>query len=207
MAKLLQIHEKNPQVSLVREAAQIIKAGGIIVMPTDSAYALVCQIGNRKAQTRIRQIRQLSEKHHFALLCRDLSELSTYAKVSNSVFRLLKAHTPGPYTFILPATREVPRMLQHPNRKTIGLRVPEHIIAQAILEANEEPLISSTLIMPEDRLPLIEPEAICDILGSRVDLIVNGGYCGIEPTTVVDCSEEKLPKVIRMGKGDASAFL
>jgi tRNA threonylcarbamoyl adenosine modification protein (Sua5/YciO/YrdC/YwlC family) len=207
MSQFFRIHIENPQLHLIRETVNILKAGAVVVIPTDSAYALVCTVGNKKALGRIRQIRQLHDKHHFTLVCRDLSELSTYAKVSNVVFRILKAHTPGPYTFILKATREVPRILQHPNRKTIGLRVPNHTNTQAILEGVEAPLLSSTLILPEHELPLIEPEAIHDILGKRVDLIIDGGYCGIESTTVVDCTEEIHPKLIRIGKGDPSSFV
>lgn len=207
MSQYFNIHPNNPQLHLLRETTLIIRKGGVIVMPTDSAYALACQVGDKKALSRIRHIRQLDNKHHFTLICRDLSELSTYAKVSNTVFKILKGNTPGPYTFILPATKEVPRILQHPNRKTIGLRVPDHKITQAILAGHEAPLLSSTLIIPGHQIPLIEPEAIRDILGKQVELIIDGGYCGIEPTTVIDFTEDEKPKVLRVGKGDVSAFL
>lgn len=206
MSQYFQIHPENPQRHLLLQAVEIIKNGGVIVYPTDSAYALGCLIGNKEALMRIRQIRQLDEKHNFTLMCRDLSDISQFAKVDNPTFRLLKAFTPGPYTFLLKATREVPKRLMHPRRKTIGLRIPSNNIAHGILDALEEPLMSSTLILPGMELPLIEPEAIRDILGKQVDLIIDGGYSGIEQTTVVDLVEGT-PKVIRFGKGDATPFL
>ncbi len=206
MSQYLVIHPDNPQGNLLRQATSIIRSGGVIVYPTDSGYALGCQIGDKKALDRIRTIRQLDDKHHFTLVCRDLSELSTYAQVDNQVYRLLKVYTPGAYTFILKASKEVPRRLQDAKRKTIGLRVPDHTIAMALLEALREPLMSTTLILPNSAAPLIEPEAIQDILGRRVDLILAGGYCGIERTTVVDLTSGS-PQVLRVGKGDASPFL
>lgn len=206
MSQYFHIHHENPQGRLLRQAASILHEGGVIVYPTDSGYAFGCCIGDKQAMERIRKLRQLDKHHNFTLVCRDLSDIATYAHVDNYTFRLLKAHTPGPYTFILMATREVPRRLQPLNRKTIGIRVPDHTIALALLEALGEPLMSVTLILPEQTMPLIEPEAIRDILGQQVDLIIDGGYCGMEPTTVIDLTQSE-PMVIRQGKGDASPFL
>lgn len=206
MSQFFRIHPENPQLHLVRETVTILRNGGIIVYPTDSAYALGCHIGEKDAMMRIRRIRNLDEKHNFTLMCRDLSELSMYAKVDNATFRLLKAYTPGAYTFLLKATREVPRRLQHPNRKTIGLRVPDNAIALSILEALEAPMLSTTLILPGHELPLIEPEAIRDVLGKHADLVIDGGYCGVEQTTVVDLVEGE-PKILRYGKGNPAPFL
>ncbi len=206
MTQVFEIHPDNPQQRLIRDVVEVLQQGGIIVYPTDSAYALGCQIGNKEALARIRTIRKLDKDHNFTLVCRDLSELSTYAKVSNSIFKLLKANTPGAYTFILQATRDVPKMLQHPKRKTIGLRVPQNNIAMALLEELGEPLMSVSLIMPEDDLPLVDPEDICDKLEKQVDLVIDGGSCGLEMTTVVDCIAD-IPVVVRLGKGDVSPFL
>ena len=200
MSQFFTIHPENPQLRLIRQAVEIVRAGGVIVYPTDSAYALGCQIGDKKALDRIRQIRQLDKHHNFTLMCRDLSELSAYARVDNQVFRLLKTYTPGPYTFILDATAEVPRRLMHPKRKTIGLRVPGNPIALALLEELGEPLMSVTLIMPTDEYPLTDPYDIRDTLEHHVDLIVDGGYCGLEATTVVDLSGE-VPQITRQGVG------
>ncbi|PHS76077.1 L-threonylcarbamoyladenylate synthase [Porticoccus sp.] len=200
MSQFFSIHPENPQLRLIRQAVEIVRAGGVIVYPTDSAYALGCQIGDKKALDRIRQIRQLDKHHNFTLMCRDLSELSAYAKVDNQVFRLLKTYTPGPYTFILDATAEVPRRLMHPKRKTIGLRVPGNPIALALLEELGEPLMSVTLIMPTDEYPLTDPYDIRDTLEHHVDLIVDGGYCGLEATTVVDLSGD-VPQITRQGVG------
>jgi tRNA threonylcarbamoyl adenosine modification protein (Sua5/YciO/YrdC/YwlC family) len=206
MSQFLQIHPDNPQPRLIHRAVEIIRDDGLIVYPTDSGYALGCHIGDKQAMQRIRGIRKLDDKHHFTLVCRDLSELSTYAKVSNSAYRMLKQLTPGPFTFILLATREVPRRLQHPKRKTIGLRVPDNPITMALLEALGEPLMSSTLILPGDEMPLTDPYDIRETLEHSVDLIIDGGYCGIEPTTVVDLVSEE-PQVLRFGKGDVEALL
>ncbi|WP_438950838.1 L-threonylcarbamoyladenylate synthase [Porticoccus sp.] len=200
MSQFFSIHPENPQLRLIHQAVEIVRACGVVVYPTDSAYALGCQIGNKKALDRIRQIRQLDKHHNFTLMCRDLSELAVYAKVDNQVFRLLKTYTPGAYTFILDATAEVPRRLMHPKRKTIGLRVPGNPIAQALLEELGEPLMSVTLIMPTDEYPLTDPYDIRDTLEHHVDLIVDGGYCGLEATTVVDLSGE-VPRVTRQGVG------
>jgi len=205
MASCLSIHPKNPQPRCIAKAVEIIREGGVVAYPTDSSYALGCQIGNKEAQDRIRQIRRVDDKHHFTLVCRDLSELSVYAKVDNSIFRTLRACTPGPYTFLLKATHEVPRRLQNPKRKSIGLRVPDHAIVQALLHALTEPLMSSTLILPGSTDPLSDPDEIREALDSHIDLLIDGGNCGIEPTTVVDWMNET-PVVVRLGKGDPSLF-
>jgi len=206
MSIFLSIHPKNPQEHLLQKAANVIKTGGIIVYPTDSGYALACQIGNKTALDRIRKLRKLDEKHHFTLVCRDLSELSTYAVVNNNAYRILKTYLPGPYTFILKATRETPRRLQHVKRKTIGIRVPNHTIALALLEVLDEPLMSTTLTIPGENINFLEAETIRDVLGHHVELIIDGGNCGLEPTTIIDLSGEA-PVVIREGKGDVEPFL
>jgi tRNA threonylcarbamoyl adenosine modification protein (Sua5/YciO/YrdC/YwlC family) len=205
VSQFFQIHPDNPQVRLIRQAVDIIKSGGVVVYPTDSAYALGCHIGDKSALDRIRRIRKLDDSHNFTLVCSDLSEIATYAKVSNSAYRLLRHTTPGPYTFILPATSEVPRRLMHPKRKTVGLRVPENAIALALLADLGEPLMSVTLIMPGDDLPLTDPYDIRQTLEHDVDLVIDGGYCGMEPTTVVDLADET-PVVLRVGKGDTAPF-
>jgi len=205
VSQFFQIHPENPQARLVREAADIIRGGGVVVYPTDSAYALGCHIGDKNALEKIRRIRKLDAKHNFTLVCRDLSEIATYAKVDNTVYRLLKHSTPGPYTFILRATSEVPKRLMHAKRKTVGLRVPENNIAQAILADLDEPMMSVTLIMPGDEYPLIDPYDIRQVLEHDVDLVIDGGYCGMEVTTVVDLADEA-PLVLRVGKGDTAPF-
>lgn len=201
MSQFFQIHPDNPQKRLISQAVERIRAGDVIVYPTDSGYALGCHIGDKKALERIQRIRQLDDKHNFTLVCRDLSELGMYAKVDNSGYRLLKALTPGPYTFILPATREVPKRLQNPKRKTIGLRVPEHAITQALLVELDEPLMSTTLIMPGESMPESDPYEIRSLLEHAVDLIIDGGYGSLEPTTVVDLTGGA-PEVVRQGLGD-----
>lgn len=206
MSQFFQIHPTNPQGHLIREAVAILRHGGVIIYPTDSAYALGCQRGAKGAVERIRRIRQLDDSHHMTLMCRDLSELSTYAQFDNTAYRLLKAHTPGPYTFILRATQEVPRRLQHPKRKTIGLRVPENPITQAILENLDEPMLSTTLLLPNCDTPLIEPAAMHDMLGHQVDLVIDGGPCGLEPTTIIELVGGH-PVVVRVGRGDPEPFL
>mgnify|MGYP001823634118 FL=1 len=203
MSQFFQIHPDNPQARLVRQAVDIIRQGGVVVYPTDSAYALGCHIGDKNALDRIRRIRKLDDRHNFTLVCRDLSEISTYAKVDNRVYRLLRHSTPGPYTFILRATSEVPRRLMHPKRKTVGLRVPDNRIASALMEDLGEPLMSVTLIMPGEELPLIDPYDIRETLEHHVDLVIDGGYCGMEATTVVDLADD-LPIVLRAGKGDVA---
>ena len=205
MSQFFQIHPDNPQPRLIDKAVEIIRQGGVIVYPTDSGYALGCHLGDKTAQERIRRIRQVDDKHNFTLVCRDLSELATYAKVDNTAYRLIKSLTPGPYTFILVATREVPRRLQNPKRKTIGLRVPDNCVAQALLETLGEPLMSSTLMLPGDDMPLTDPYDIRDTLEHNLDLVIDGGYCGFEPTTVVDLTGDA-PVVLREGLGDVSVF-
>lgn len=205
MSQFYQIHPDNPQPRLISSAADIVREGGVVVYPTDSAYALGCHIGDKSALDRIRRIRKLDARHNFTLVCRDLSEIATYAKVDNTVYRLLRHCTPGPYTFILRATSEVPRRLLHPKRKTVGLRVPDNRIAAALLADLGEPLMSVTLIMPGEEYPLIDPYDIRDTLQHEVDLVIDGGYCGMEPTTVVDLADE-VPMVLRVGKGDIGPF-
>ena len=185
---------------LIRRAVEIIRTGGIVVYPTDSCYALGCHIGDKQAMERIRTIRGVDERHHFALVCRDLSELATYARVDNRQFRLLKAMTPGSYVFILEATRELPKRLQHPKRRTIGLRIPDHPVVAALLTELGEPILSSTLLLPGDELPHTDADEIRELLEHQVDLILDGGSCGIEPTTVVDLTGPE-PVVTRKGKG------
>jgi tRNA threonylcarbamoyl adenosine modification protein (Sua5/YciO/YrdC/YwlC family) len=206
MTQLFQIHPENPQLRLVRHIVTTIEDGGVVVYPTDSAYALGCQIGNKNALEKIRNIRQLDKFHNFTLVCRDLSDLGVYAKVDNSIYRLLKAYTPGSYTFILPASKEVPRRLQHPKRKTIGLRIPDNKIAMAILEELGEPIMSVTLIMPGNSLPMSDPELIYEKLQDQVDAVVDGGICDSTPTTVIDFANDE-PRVVRKGKGDVTPFL
>jgi tRNA threonylcarbamoyl adenosine modification protein (Sua5/YciO/YrdC/YwlC family) len=205
MSQFFQIHPDNPQGRLIKQAVDIINQGGVVVYPTDCAYALGCHIGDKKAVERIRQIRRLDEKHNFTLVCSDLSEVSTYAKVSNSTYRVLKAHTPGAYTFILNATSEVPRRLMHPKRRTIGLRLPEHPICHALLASLGEPLMSTSLIMPGDDQPLMDPYDIRASLEHQVDLIIDGGYCGMEATSVINLIDD-VPEVVRVGMGDTSHF-
>ena len=205
MSQFFAIHPDNPQSRLLRQAAEIVEDGGLIVYPTDSGYALGCKLGNKAALERIRRLRQLGKDHNMTLVCRDLSQLSMYAKVSNPIFRLLKAFTPGAYTFILNATGEVPRLMLHPKRKTLGLRVPENTITLSLLECLDAPLMSTTLILPGASASLSEPEAIKDVLGNQTDLIIDGGNCGHEPTTVVDLTGD-YPVILREGKGDPEPF-
>ena len=205
MSQFFAIHPDNPQARLLRQAANIIEEGGLIVYPTDSGYALGCALGNKSALERIRRLRQLDKHHNMTLVCRDLSQLGTYARVNNAIFRLLKAFTPGSYTFILNATNEVPRLMLHPKRKTLGLRVPENTITLSLLDSLDAPLMSTTLILPGASAPLSEPEAIKDLLGNHIDLIIDGGNCGHEPTTVVDLTGD-LPVIVREGKGDPTPF-
>jgi tRNA threonylcarbamoyl adenosine modification protein (Sua5/YciO/YrdC/YwlC family) len=205
VSQFFQIHPDNPQARLIRQAVDIIREGGVVVYPTDSAYALGCHIGDKNALDRIRRIRQLDDRHNFTLVCRDLSEIAAYARVDNTTYRLLRQCTPGPYTFILRATSEVPRRLMHPKRKTVGLRVPDNAIALALLQDLGEPLMSVTLIMPGDEYPLIDPYDIRETLEHQVDLVIDGGYCGMEATTVVDLADE-VSMVLRAGKGDLAPF-
>jgi len=205
MSQFFQIHPDNPQLRLIKQAAQIIRSGGIVALPTDSCYALVCQLDDKEAVTRLRRIRDVDDKHHLTLLCRDLSEISLYSRVDNRQYRLLKAATPGPYTFILEATKEVPRRVSHPSRKTIGLRVPENSIAHALLAELGQPLLGTTLILPKEEQPLTDPEQIRAHLERQIDLIIDGGACSLEPTSVIDLSGEE-PVLIRQGRGDVQQF-
>lgn len=205
MSQFFVIHPENPQIRLIKQAVKIIQDGGVVIYPTDSAYAIGCQLADKEALERIRCLRKLDEKHNFTLLCRDLSEISTYAVLDNASFRLLKTYTPGPYTFILKASAEVPRRLAHPKRKTIGLRIPDSKIVQTLLEELNEPLMSVSLILPNQDYPFVDASEINDVLGNFVDLIIDGGVCGITPTTIVDLVEGK-PKVLRIGKGDPRVF-
>jgi len=205
MAQFFTIHPDNPNPRLIRQAAVMLRDGAVIVYPTDSGYALGCHLDDKEAVTRIRQIRGLDDKHHMTLVCRDLSEIAHYAKIDNSKFRLLKSNTPGSYTFILDATKEVPRRLQHPKRSTIGIRVPDHPVALALLGELNEPLLSSTLILPDASHPLTDVAEIREYLEHRVDLIIESGTVGLEPTTVIDLTGDA-PALIRRGKGDTAPF-
>ena len=205
MSQFFQIHPENPQARLIKQAADIVRKGGVIAYPTDSAYALGCHLGDKAALERIRSIRRLDDKHNFTLMCRDLSELGNYARVDNSAFRLLKNQIPGPYTFILRATPEVPKRLHHPKRKSVGLRVPDNQICLDLLAELGEPLMSISLILPGDELPMTDPYDIRDTLGSQLDLVIDGGYCGMEATSVVDLVDD-VPVIVRRGLGDVSQF-
>jgi len=206
VAKLIEIHPDNPQARGVAEIVETIRDGGLIAYPTDSSYAFGCHIGDKRAMDRIRRIRRTDKNHNFTLVCSDLSEIGTYARVDNWAYRLIRAMTPGPYTFILPATREVPKRLQHPKRRTIGLRVPDHTLVRAMLEALGEPIMSSTLLLPGDELPLTDANDIEERIGHEIDLIIDAGPTGIEPTSVIDLSEGTA-RVLRVGRGDVSALL
>lgn len=201
MSQYFSVHPDNPQARLMREAVKILRGGGVMAYPTDSSYAFGCMIGNKDGMERIRTIREVDDKHHFTLVCRDLSEIAHYAKVDNKQYRLLKVATPGSFTFLLEATREVPRRLQHPKRSTIGLRVPDHPLVSALLAELGEPILSMTLSLAGDEQPMNDPEAIRDRIGNRVDLVIDAGLCSIEPTTVIDLSGDA-PEILRHGRGD-----
>jgi tRNA threonylcarbamoyl adenosine modification protein (Sua5/YciO/YrdC/YwlC family) len=205
MSQFFKIHPLNPQPRLLKRAAEVVRGGGIIVYPTDSCYAFGWHIGDKQALEKIRRIRQTESDHDFTLVCRDLSDIATYARVENWAYRLLRSLTPGPYTFILRATHEVPKRLQDPKRRSIGIRVPDHPIAQGLLDELGEPLMSSTLLLPGDALPLTEAEDIRERIQNLVDAIIDGGACGVEPTSVLDLSRDEV-SVLRQGKGDVSAF-
>ncbi len=205
MSQFFQIHPDNPQARLVRQAVEIVNRGGVIIYPTDSSYALGCHLGDKRAMDRIREIRRLGQKHNFTLVGRDLSELSAYTKMGNQAHRWIKNLTPGPYTFVLPATKQVPKRLMNPKRKTIGIRIPDNRIALALCEELGEPLLSSTLILPGDEMPMTDPYEMKDVIAHAVDLIIDGGYCGFEPTSVV-VFEDDQPETVRVGKGDVSLF-
>jgi tRNA threonylcarbamoyl adenosine modification protein (Sua5/YciO/YrdC/YwlC family) len=205
MSQFFQIHPENPQKRLIAQAAQIIRSGGVVALPTDSAYALVCQLDDKNAVEKLRRVRGIDDKHHLTMLCRDLSEISKYARVDNAQYRVLKATMPGPYTVILEATRDVPRRLSHPSRKTIGLRVPENLITLALLEELGEPLIGTTLQLPGDEHMLSDPDAVRERLEKQIDLVIDGGAGTLEATTIVDLTGPE-PVLVREGRGDPSAF-
>jgi tRNA threonylcarbamoyl adenosine modification protein (Sua5/YciO/YrdC/YwlC family) len=203
MSQHFHLHPDNPQVRLINEAVKLLRSGGVMVYPTDSCYALGCMIGNKEGMQRIRALRGVDDKHMFTLICRDLSEIARFARVDNKQYRMLKAATPGGYTFILEATREVPRRLQHPKRSTIGLRVPEHAVVALLLAELDEPILSMTLQMPGDEYPLNDPQEVLDRIGNRIDVMLDSGFCGIESTTVVDLTGAE-PELIRRGTGDVT---
>lgn len=205
MARYFEVHPDNPQPRTIRQVVDLVRDGGLIAYPTDSCFALGCQLGNRSGLDRIRKIRQLDERHHFTLVCHDFAQLGQFVHISNSVFRLVKACTPGSYTFILPATPEVPRKLMHPRKRTVGVRIPRHTVAQALVAELGEPLMSSTLILPEEDEPMTRGDDIREHLDHALDVILDAGECGIEPTTVVDLSQSE-PVVLRRGAGDPSPF-
>lgn len=202
MAKYIEIHPENPQQRLIQQVADIVRRGGVIAYPTDSSYALACHLGDKQAIDRIRQIRRIDDKHNFTLVCRDLTEISSYAQVNNDTYRLLKTLTPGAFTFVLKATKEVPRRLQHPKRKTVGIRVPDHLVAQKILEELNEPMLSSTLILPGESEAMADPYDINDSIGSLIDLVVDTGVIPYQPTTMVVWDND-FPEIVRQGKGEA----
>ncbi|HTJ93001.1 MAG TPA: L-threonylcarbamoyladenylate synthase, partial [Pararobbsia sp.] len=205
MSQYFRIHPDNPQARLVKQAAQVVSGGGVIALPTDSSYALACRLDDRSAVERLRRIRGIDERQHLSLLVRDLSELATFAIVDNRQFRMIRSVTPGPYVFVLVATKEVPRRLSHPSRKTIGLRVPDHEIVRALIAELGEPLIASTLILPPDDEPLNDPEEIRERLEKQIDLVIDGGACPREPSTVIDLTGPE-PELIRMGRGSLEPF-
>ncbi|MEU5692964.1 L-threonylcarbamoyladenylate synthase [Actinosynnema sp. NPDC020468] len=205
MARYLDVHPVNPQKRTIDQVVALIRDGGLIAYPTDSCYALGCALGNKEGLDRIRQIRHLDDKHHFTLMCRDFAQLGQFAQVDNAVFRAVKAATPGSYTFILPATREVPRRLLHPKKKTVGARIPQHPVALAILAELGEPLLSSTLLLPDQAEPLVQGWEIKELLDHQVDAVLDSGDCGTEPTTVVDFSDGE-PEIVRVGAGDPARF-
>jgi tRNA threonylcarbamoyl adenosine modification protein (Sua5/YciO/YrdC/YwlC family) len=202
MSQYFEVHPDNPQPRLIKQAVQILHAGGVAAVPTDSSYALVCHLDDKAAAEALRRIRNVDERHHLTLLCRDLSELASYARVDNRQYRMLKLGTPGPFTFILEATKEVPRRLSHPSRRTIGLRVPDHRVTQALLEQLGQPLLATTLIAPGESEPLNDPEAIRERLQKQVQAVVDAGACPRQPTTVVDLTDADAPRLVRQGRGD-----
>ncbi|HEY5396592.1 MAG TPA: L-threonylcarbamoyladenylate synthase [Trebonia sp.] len=205
MARYFDIHPASPQRRTIIQIADVVRAGGVIAYPTDSCYALGCQLGNKDGITRIRSIRHLDDRHHLTLVCQDFAQLGQFVYVAKPVFRAIKAATPGAYTFILPATKEVPRRLQHPGKKTVGVRIPRHVVAQAVLAELGEPLVSSTLLLPDQDEPLSQGWEIAEEIGHAVDAVIDSGDCGTEPTTVIDFSQDK-PEILRRGAGGTSGF-
>jgi tRNA threonylcarbamoyl adenosine modification protein (Sua5/YciO/YrdC/YwlC family) len=205
MARYFDIHPANPQRRAISQVADVVRQGGVIAYPTDSCYALGCQLGNKDGIERIRAIRQLDDRHHLTLVCQDFAQLGQFVQVPNRVFRAIKAATPGSYTFILPATKEVPRRLQHPGKKTIGVRIPDHLVTQALLAELGEPLVSSTLLLPGEEEPMTYGWQIAEQLEHAVDAVIDSGDCGTEPTTVIDFSQDE-PEIVRRGAGDPSVF-
>ncbi len=205
MARYFDIHPANPQRRAISQVADVVRQGGVIAYPTDSCYALGCQLGNKDGIERIRAIRQLDDRHHLTLVCQDFAQLGQFVQVPNRVFRAIKAATPGSYTFILPATKEVPRRLQHPGKKTIGVRIPDHLVTQALLAELGEPLVSSTLLLPGQDDPMTQGWEINEQLGEALDAVIDSGDCGTEPTTVIDFSQDE-PEIVRRGAGDPSEF-
>ncbi|TVT22628.1 threonylcarbamoyl-AMP synthase [Amycolatopsis rhizosphaerae] len=205
MAKYFDVHPDNPQRRSIEQVVGIVREGGLIAYPTDSCFALGCQLGNKDGLDRIRSIRHLDERHHFTLVCRDFAQLGQFVVINNAVFRAIKAATPGSYTFILPATREVPRRLLNPKKKTVGVRIPDHVVVQALLDALGEPLVSSTLLLPDHEEPLTQGWMIKDELDHVLDAVIDSGECGTEPTTVIDFSDTE-PEIVRYGAGDPSRF-
>jgi tRNA threonylcarbamoyl adenosine modification protein (Sua5/YciO/YrdC/YwlC family) len=206
MARYFDVHPQDPQPRMVSQVVEVLRGGGVIAYPTDSCYALGCAVGNREGIERIRQLRRLDDKHHLTLVCRDFSQLGQYVHVSNAVFRLVKSATPGPFTFILPATKEVPRRLWHPKKRTVGVRIPQHVVAHALLERLGEPLVSSTLLLPGDEEPMTQGWEIKERLDHQIEAVVDSGECDTTPTTVIDLSEDE-PEVLRVGAGDPAPFL
>ena len=205
MARYFDVHPVDPQRRVIGQVVDILRGGGLIAYPTDSCFALGCQLGDREGIERIREIRQLDPKHHFTLVCRDFAQLGQFVQINNAVFRTVKAATPGSYTFILPATKEVPRRLLHPKRKTVGVRIPEHVVTQAILTELGEPLLSSTLLLPDQEEPMTQGWEIKERLDHAVDAVIDSGECGVEPTTVIDFSQPE-PEIVRRGAGDTAPF-
>jgi tRNA threonylcarbamoyl adenosine modification protein (Sua5/YciO/YrdC/YwlC family) len=205
MARYFDVHPENPQRRSVGQVVELVREGGLIAYPTDSCFALGCQLGNREGIDRIRAIRQLDDRHHFTLVCQDFAQLGQFVHISNAVFRSIKAATPGSYTFILPATKEVPRRLLHAKKKTVGVRIPDHNVTQALLEELGEPLLSSTLLLPDEEEPMTQGWEIKELLDHQLDAVVDSGDCGTEPTTVIDFSDD-VPEVVRVGAGDPTPF-
>jgi tRNA threonylcarbamoyl adenosine modification protein (Sua5/YciO/YrdC/YwlC family) len=205
MARYFDVHPENPQKRAIGQVVELVRGGGLIAYPTDSCFALGCALGNKEGIDRIKTIRHLDDRHHFTLVCQDFAQLGQFVHISNAVFRAIKATTPGSYTFILPATKEVPRRLLHPKKKTVGVRIPDHVVTQALVEELGEPLLSTTLLLPDQEEPMTQGWEIKELLDHQVDAVVDSGDCGTEPTTVIDFSED-VPEVVRIGAGDPTPF-